>query len=128
MSTTEPTEDAEVGPGDQTQPTEEILNALAMNSPMKDEPQEPPPTEYEALNLQLAENPHNPDAWRRLVHVAEDSGDIDKISTTYEALLKQYPNNVRVIPALPPQTGFDTFIGHRADPVHQPFCECRVYL
>jgi cleavage stimulation factor subunit 3 len=131
MSTTEPalpTEDVEVGPGDRTQPTEEILSALGIDSPMEDEPQEPPPSEYDALNAHLAENPHNPDAWRRLVRVAEESGDVEKISATYEALLKQYPNNVRMIRAVPPPTSFDTFIGHRANSVYQPFRECRIYL
>ncbi|KAF8972103.1 hypothetical protein BDZ97DRAFT_1783153 [Flammula alnicola] len=85
--------------GDQTQPTSEILSALSVNSPVKTEPssqtepQLPPPSEYETLTAQLADSPHNPDGWRRLIRVAEDSGDIEKISATYDALLKQYPNN-----------------------------------
>lgn len=88
--------------GDSTQPTTELLSALTAavssseDNQMKEEPQEqiPPPSEYDVLTAQLAENPHNPEAWRRLVHVAEDTRDLEKISTTYDALLKQYPNNV----------------------------------
>ncbi|EDR13145.1 uncharacterized protein LACBIDRAFT_245406 [Laccaria bicolor S238N-H82] len=78
-------------PGDQTQPTAEILNALNI---IKSEPQKdlPPPTEYEALTAQLLEKPHNPENWRRLVNVAESTGDIEKIKTTFDSLLKQYPN------------------------------------
>jgi cleavage stimulation factor subunit 3 len=80
--------------GDQTQPTAEILNAL---SPVKNEqehPQLPPPSEFESLSAQLRQNPHNPDGWRRLIRVAEETGDIRNISTAYDALLAQYPNNV----------------------------------
>ncbi|PPQ72015.1 hypothetical protein CVT26_007975 [Gymnopilus dilepis] len=82
-----------------TQPTSEILSALAgvNNSPVKTEPQpepqQPPPSEYDTLTAQLSENPHNPDGWRRLIRLAEDSRNLDKISAAYDALLKQYPNN-----------------------------------
>src|SRR6266511_5900221 len=95
MSTSEPAiagDDSFVE--DRTQPTAEILNALsALNSPIKTEPQQPP-REYILLNAQLTENPHSPEAWRRLVDISEESGDIEKISATYDALLKQYPNTV----------------------------------
>ncbi|KAF8189661.1 hypothetical protein BJ912DRAFT_966052 [Pholiota molesta] len=86
--------------GDRTHPTSEILSAL--NSPIKEDEnaaagsstqQAPAPSEYEALMAQLAESPHNPDGWRRLIRLAEDSGDMGKISAAYDALLKQYPNN-----------------------------------
>lgn len=79
---------------DQTQASTEILNE--MNS-VKSEPmvaEFPPPTEYEALTAQLAEKPHNPDGWRRLVELAENSGEVEKIRQTFDALLKQYPNTV----------------------------------
>ncbi|KAF8164707.1 hypothetical protein B0H34DRAFT_793176 [Crassisporium funariophilum] len=103
MSTSEPlaAEDSFMDfAGDQTQPTQEtILSALATltatASPVKTEqqqPEQPPPSEYDTLTAQLAENPHNPEAWRRVVDMAEASGDITKISATYDALLKQYPN------------------------------------
>ncbi|RDB20367.1 mRNA 3'-end-processing protein RNA14 [Hypsizygus marmoreus] len=78
--------------GDQTQPTAEILNAL--NS-VKSEPQPdslPTPTEYEALTAQLKQNPHNPEGWRRLIDLAENSGEIEKIRASFDALLQQYPN------------------------------------
>ncbi|TFK64019.1 Suf-domain-containing protein [Pluteus cervinus] len=84
-------------PGDQTQPSLEILRALSSLSPVKTEhvpPQTelPPPTEYEALTAQLKEKPHNPEGWKRLVELAESSGDLQKVRETYDALLKQYPN------------------------------------
>lgn len=83
-----------------TKPTSEILSALAglNNGPVKTEtqpePQLPLPSEYDLLTAQLAENPHNPDGWRKLVRLAEDSRDLERISAAYDALLKQYPNNV----------------------------------
>jgi len=85
-------------PGDATQPTEEILSELANLNVLKNEPsaepQLPPPSEYDSLTAELAERPHNPEGWRRLIQVAEESRDIEKISMAYESLLKQYPNNV----------------------------------
>lgn len=80
--------------GDQTQPTAEILNALSLVKNEQEQPQLPPPSEFESLSAQLRQNPHNPDGWRRLVRVAEETGDIGNISTAYDALLAQYPNNV----------------------------------
>ncbi|PPR07843.1 hypothetical protein CVT24_002988 [Panaeolus cyanescens] len=92
MSATEPNfnvaaaEDYTEDAGDQTQPAEDIMNTIASLK------SEPPPSEYESLTAELDQNPHNVDAWRRRVRVAEESGDIEKISATYDALLKQYPN------------------------------------
>ena len=113
---------------DRTQPTAEILNALsALNSPVKTESQQPP-SEYDLLNAQLTENPHNPEAWRRLVDVSEESGDIEKISATYDALLKQYPNTVcATIDAVNDMFEFFLFLtstrspGSSSDSIHQPF-------
>ena len=68
-----------------------------MDTTVKPEPQDspvPPPSEYDALTVQLLQNPHQPETWRRLVNVAEATGDISKISAAYDALLKQYPNTV----------------------------------
>jgi hypothetical protein len=68
-----------------------------MDPTVKPEPQEspvPPPSEYESLTVQLLQSPHQPETWRRLVNVAEATGDISKISAAYDALLKQYPNTV----------------------------------
>jgi cleavage stimulation factor subunit 3 len=84
-----------------TVPTEEILNALqqlnASQQADKKEPQEQPqdpPSEWDLLRNQLTEQPHDPDGWRKLVEMAENSGDIDKITDAYEALLAIYPNTV----------------------------------
>lgn len=90
-------EDLSTSSGDQTQPTAEILNVLNQLN-VKTEPLEnavPPPTEYEALTADLIkDNPHNPEGWRRLIELAEQSGDILKIRSAYDALLVQYPNTV----------------------------------
>ncbi|KAF8650367.1 hypothetical protein AX16_005263 [Volvariella volvacea WC 439] len=79
---------------DQTQPTDEIHRSLSNSSPMKSDIQvDPPaPSEYEQQLAQLQEKPHDPDGWRRLVELAESSGEIDRIRAAYDALLKQYPN------------------------------------
>ncbi len=58
------------------------------------EPQGLQPSLYDALNAQLARNPHNPDGWRLLISIAEKTGDIKQISEVYDALIKQYPNTV----------------------------------
>ncbi|KIM42654.1 hypothetical protein M413DRAFT_444338 [Hebeloma cylindrosporum] len=79
--------------GDLTQPTADILNALSAVKNEQEQPELPPPSEFESLSAQLAQNPHDPDGWRRLIRVAEETGDISKISTAYDALLAQYPNN-----------------------------------
>ena len=52
------------------------------------------PSEYDLLTVQVLESPHQPETWRRLVNVAEATGDTTKISAAYDALLKQYPNTV----------------------------------
>ena len=108
---TEPTvpnviHDVEQESDDKTQPSAEIMNVLnQLNSQniqlnVKTEPLDnvlppaPPPTEYEALTAELKEKPHNPEGWRRLVELAEQSGEIDKVRAAYDALLLQYPNTV----------------------------------
>jgi cleavage stimulation factor subunit 3 len=86
-------------------------------NPVKSESQErpqspephPPPSEYDLLNKQVADNPHDHDAWRRFVDVAEETGDIDKISATYDALLKQFPNTVCLPPLTRPFDMFESF-------------------
>lgn len=50
---------------------------------------------FDALLADLKERPHNPDGWRQLVEMAEQSGEAEKIRTTFDILLKQYPNTVR---------------------------------
>lgn len=53
-----------------------------------------PPSEWDLLRAQLREKPHNPEGWNRLVALAEESGDIEKVKDSYEALLEMYPNTV----------------------------------
>ena len=52
-------------------------------------------SEWDTVRAQLRESPLNPDGWLKLVELAEDSGDLEKIKETYEALLQTYPNTVR---------------------------------
>jgi len=54
-----------------------------------------PQSEWDTVRAQLRESPLNPDGWSKLVELAEDSGDLEKIKETYEALLQTYPNTVR---------------------------------
>jgi cleavage stimulation factor subunit 3 len=86
---------------DATQPTAEILSVLEQlnNEPQHFTAQEPPKTqdeppqsEWDMLRAQLSDKPHDPEGWRRLVDIAESTGDLEKIKTTYEALLEAYPN------------------------------------
>jgi cleavage stimulation factor subunit 3 len=57
--------------------------------------QEDPGSEWDALRASLRENPHDTEGWNKLVRMAEDSGDLEKIKDAYESLLKMYPNTVR---------------------------------
>lgn len=72
---------------DQAQRLHELLNTLSPLMP-------PILGEYDSLNKRVKEDPHDQEAWRELVTVVETSGDIEKISTSYDALLLQYPNIV----------------------------------
>ena len=51
-------------------------------------------SEWDTIRAQLRESPLNPEGWLKLVELAEDSGDLEKIKETYEALLQTYPNTV----------------------------------
>ncbi|KAI0337339.1 Suf-domain-containing protein [Trametopsis cervina] len=51
-----------------------------------------PISEWEVLRTQVKERPGDSDGWLKLVDVAVDSGDFDKVTETYEALLEAYPN------------------------------------
>jgi cleavage stimulation factor subunit 3 len=57
--------------------------------------QEEPVSEWDVLRASLHENPHDTEGWNKLVRMAEDSGDLEKIKDAYESLLKMYPNTVR---------------------------------
>ena len=54
-----------------------------------------PVSEWDALRSSLRESPHDTEGWNKLVRLAEDSGDLEKIKEAYECLLKMYPNTVR---------------------------------
>lgn len=54
-----------------------------------------PVSEWDALRTSLRESPHDTEGWNKLVRLAEDSGDLEKIKEAYECLLKMYPNTVR---------------------------------
>lgn len=56
----------------------------------------PPLSEFESLQASLAEKVYDAAAWNRLVDLAEESGDLAKVKEVYEALLKAYPNTVRL--------------------------------
>ncbi|KAI0002909.1 hypothetical protein BJV74DRAFT_814041 [Russula compacta] len=65
----------------------------------KEEPQpatatvpEEPVSEWDSLRASLRENPYDIEGWNKLVRLAEDSGDLEKIKDAYESLLKMYPN------------------------------------
>ncbi|KAJ7174432.1 Suf-domain-containing protein [Mycena filopes] len=51
-----------------------------------------PVSDFDSQMGRLKENPHDPETWKRLIDIAESSGDISRIREAYDALLKQYPN------------------------------------
>ena len=105
--------------GDNGQLSENIMNALRQlqqsnstpvpptptqpNSPdvqmslPKLDPTPPPHSEWDRLRAQLREKPVDADGWLKLVDLAEESGDMEKIKDTYEGMLETYPNTVRFI-------------------------------
>ena len=54
-----------------------------------------PVSEWQSLRTQLEQDSFNTTLWNRLIQVAEDSGDLEKVKEAYEALLQKYPNTVR---------------------------------
>lgn len=98
----------QVGEDDKTQPADEILNALrqlnpntffqqngSTQSPIKQDPSPPPLSEWEQLREHVRKKPYDADEWLKLVDLAEDSGNVERIKETYEGLLESYPNTVR---------------------------------
>ncbi|KAI0637539.1 Suf-domain-containing protein [Trametes polyzona] len=63
---------------------------------VKQDPTPPPQSEWDRLRAQLREKPVDADGWLKLVDLAEDSGDIEKIKNTYEGMLETYPNTPSV--------------------------------
>ncbi|KAJ8697549.1 mRNA 3'-end-processing protein rna14 [Pleurotus ostreatus] len=103
-TTVDATENPENHPGDATQPSDEILAALhAVNTethgptveqqPSQTSQNELPPSEYELVKQHLKDNPQDNDQWRRLIDIAEESEDVERIKETYDLLLEQFPNN-----------------------------------
>ncbi|KAG5223273.1 mRNA 3'-end-processing protein [Salix suchowensis] len=103
-TTVDATEFPENHPGDATQPSDEILPALQTVNTETHGPtveqqssqtsqNELPPSEYELVKQHLKENPQDNDQWRRLIDIAEESEDVDRIKETFDLLLEQFPNN-----------------------------------
>lgn len=102
------TENPENRPGDATQPSDEILAALHTVDTETQGPtveqqssqtsqNELTPSEYELVKQHLKETPQDNDRWRRLIEIAEESEDTERIKETYDLLLEQFPNNVRIL-------------------------------
>jgi cleavage stimulation factor subunit 3 len=110
--------------GDLTQPTEDILAALNNSNSSASAllASMPPPSAYEALFAKLQENPHNPDGWRRLVDLADKSGEISKVQQAYDELLKHYPNTVSTatLSSRRPVSGQSPSLVCSANRVYQP--------
>ncbi|KAJ3761895.1 Suf-domain-containing protein [Lentinula raphanica] len=49
-------------------------------------------SESEKLQLRVRQNPHDTEAWQRLIAEVEESGNLENIRATYDALLKEFPN------------------------------------
>ncbi|KAJ3774932.1 Suf-domain-containing protein [Lentinula raphanica] len=49
-------------------------------------------SESEKLQLRVRQNPHDTEAWQRLIAEVEESGILENIRATYDALLKEFPN------------------------------------
>lgn len=98
--------------GDRTQPLEEQENVVRQlndlrpsNSQQTDVidsapssqgelPPLTPASPYEVVQKRVQEKPTDVDAWIRLVRLSQDSGEYDKATGTYEALLSVFPNVV----------------------------------
>ena len=128
--------------GDTTQPAEDIISVLRQLNPppaaatasassnglVKSEEDVAvsasavPQSEWEALKSRLDKSPHDPEGWNKLVRLAEESGDLEKIKATYEALLAMYPNTVRGECAWQvTAASFDLELVRRANRLPQPF-------
>ncbi|KAF9487681.1 Suf-domain-containing protein [Pleurotus eryngii] len=103
-TTVDATENPKNHPGDATQPSDEILIALhtvnmethgptVERQSSQTSQDKPPPSEYELVKQHLKETPQNNDQWRRLIEIAKESEDVERIKETYDLLLEQFPNN-----------------------------------
>jgi hypothetical protein len=84
-------------PEPQPQPQSQPASVLSKEEPQPATVVAPgePVSEWDALRTSLRESPHDTEGWNKLVRLAEDSGDLEKIKEAYESLLKMYPNTVR---------------------------------
>ncbi|PPQ83169.1 hypothetical protein CVT26_008434, partial [Gymnopilus dilepis] len=72
----------------------EILLSTTLSRPRnQDCPLLDIPTEYDILASELKREPQCPEYWHKLINIAEDSEDMEKIMNTYDAFLLVYPNN-----------------------------------
>jgi len=78
--------------------------STALNSPTRTEVdiemQLPGLATFDALYADLQEKPLNAEGWKRLVSMAEASGDMNKIKRAYDGLLVVYPNTVSIANAI----------------------------
>ncbi|KAF7984888.1 hypothetical protein HWV62_10883 [Athelia sp. TMB] len=83
-------------------------NVVTPKQEFKEEKKTPPPqlSEWQLLLDRLRDSPHDPEGWNRLVDLAENSGTLEEIKATYDALLEVYPNTAQAQIA---------YIGHYAD-------------
>lgn len=118
--------------GDQTQPTAEIIAALSQNgstNSIKTEVADldPPTSEFDALFARLSENPHDTNGWKRLIDLANNSGELPKIQKAYEELLKHYPNTVSKARKMGrvKECSWSLFLVVCTNRLYQPFLEGR---
>lgn len=86
-----PPDDMSVDAADSIQQSQDTSSTIKSGSPMQ------AASGFDALLADLKERPHSPDGWRQLVEMAEQSGEAEKIRTTFDAVLRQYPNTVRAM-------------------------------
>lgn len=102
---------------DKTQPTEEHLQALQALESMPNsqdtdiidpgpssQPEDPPvtpPSPFSSVRERVQAKPTDVDSWHTLIQLAEDSGDYEKTTSTYEAVLEVFPNTVRATGSSP---------------------------
>ncbi|KAI1783642.1 hypothetical protein LXA43DRAFT_1130766 [Ganoderma leucocontextum] len=93
--------------------SEGILNALRQLQDVPAPESTPSPqSKWHRLRAQLRKKPVDADGWMRLVDLAEDSGDIEKIKNTYEGMLETCLNTVRTNRVLLSRACYDFALGH----------------
>lgn len=98
------------------------------NSQATTDADQPEQHEWDALRRRLAAKPYDPRGWTRLVEIAEELGDTEKIRTTYDSLLEVYPNTVRSLRSSLPiahKANSGAPLGCSADRLPQPLSSTR---